>query len=126
MYSFTNMKELIGFKIDTIEGCHPGSERIVFISEESQELEIRHTQDCCEHVVVEEVHGDIQDLIGGVILMFEVASHDCTDEVENYGVANWTFYKIRTNKGDLTIRWLGMSNGYYSVAVDLFLDGEWL
>lgn len=94
-----------------------------------------HNQDCCERVKIEEIHGDLDDLIGEPILQAEEVSFRPTEnesidnlrpnkdewgeiDKEYYDSATWTFYKFSTIKGSITVRWLGESTGYYSESVD--------
>ena len=87
-----------------------------------------HEQDCCEHVFCEDIDGDLQKLVGNVILEAqEVVSSDTPDghavgereEDEWYDESNtWTFYKLTDSAGNrFVIRWWGSSNGYYSEGV---------
>ena len=77
---------------------------------------MRHEQDCCEGVNIEDTIGDPRDLWGAHLTAVDEAISPYTEASES---GTWTFYKISTPKGDLTIRWLGESNGYYSESVDL-------
>jgi hypothetical protein len=73
-----------------------------------------HQEDCCESVIVEEIIGDIEDLIGWPLLVSREdtnADDPGTCQGESY---TWTFYNFATFKGYVTIRFLGESNGYYS------------
>ncbi len=76
-----------------------------------------HEQDCCESVYVQDVTGDLQDLIGSPItLAAESVSELQSSDAHIIGTA--TFYKFATLKGYVDIRWLGESNGYYSESVE--------
>lgn len=75
---------------------------------------IYHGQDCCEHVVIEQIDGDLNDLVGVPLQMAEKATK--RDDMDDCGA--WTFYKFATIKGYVTVRWYGYSNGYYSISVD--------
>lgn len=100
---------------------------IGFKMADGSEYRMEHEQDCCEDVRVEDIDGFIQDLIGSPILMAEEVKSDDfaepSDDVSQ-GADLWTFYKLATIKGSVTIRWYGTSNGCYSMEVDLNRLGE--
>jgi hypothetical protein len=82
-----------------------------------------HEEDCCECVQVEDVVGDLNDLVGKPLDIVEVVRYDDTMpqgvELETPSDSYvWTFYKFATIKGWVDVRWLGESNGYYSEDVD--------
>ena len=112
-----------------------GKSQIDFTTADDEHYEMYHIGDCCESVYIEDIVGDLDDLIGTPILEAEeVVSRDenppdrlkSDDEDDYYGGGymvesyTWTFYKLGTIKGHVTLRWFGQSNGYYSERVTFF------
>lgn len=79
-----------------------------------------HSQDCCEHVYIESVDGDLNDLVGKPLLLAEESSNRDDPPKQNYDDSyTWTYYRFATERGHVTVRFFGSSNGYYSEGVDL-------
>lgn len=96
-------------------GVMLGHDVIEFTCLSGRRMLMYHSQDCCESVSVEDVTGDIADIIGSPILKAEETSNNEESEGDS---TTWTFYHFSTIKGTVTLRWLGQSNGYYSESVD--------
>lgn len=103
---------------------------IVFETECGKTYQMFHGQDCCEDVHIDDICGDVDDLIGSPVLMAEEATSSNEDPENaprvgpNYAESwTWTFYKLATVKGYVTIRWYGSSNGYYSEGVEFSETG---
>lgn len=114
-----DIKDLVG-KVFT-EVVNTGDE-VKFITEDGSGFVMLHRQDCCEGVYVEDISGDLEDLIGSPITLAEEAtSNENPEDVsKDYQDSfTWTFYKLATIKGYVDIRWYGESNGYYSESVDI-------
>lgn len=115
----TEFKELVGKTIKSIEGMREGSEEIIFECTDGSKYKMYHSQDCCEVVSVEDVYGDVEDLLGSEIIIAEENSNsEGPRKCESDDSYTWTFYKLATKKGYVDIRWYGTSNGYYSEGVD--------
>ena len=92
------------------------SDAIVFTVSESERYAMFYEQDCCASCRVEDINGDLADLVGTPIVRAEQNSNE-EEEPEPTPDADsetWTFYRIGTTKGTVVIRWYGSSNGYYS------------
>jgi hypothetical protein len=112
------VQDLLG---KTLSSVDVGKDEITFTLDDGKQYKMLHVQDCCESVEVEDVIGDINDLVGAPLLMAEeVESNENPEGVtkEYQDSLTWTFYKFATIKGYVTIRWYGESNGYYSESVD--------
>jgi hypothetical protein len=130
----TKVEDLIGRVLTDII---KDDDTIIFICGSGDRYKMYHRQDCCEGVYIDDINGDLQDLIGCPILQAEQVSN--TDFEVQYRKKilsdpwapdsyTWTFYKFATIKGYVTVRWFGQSNGYYSEGVDFMLlgvDSEW-
>ena len=97
-------------------------DELIFTTSENEVYKMYHDQDCCESVSIDDINGDLCDLIGSEILQAEeVVSNENPKGIEKkiYDYSfTWTFYKFATIKGYVTIRWYGESNGFYSEIVD--------
>jgi hypothetical protein len=114
-------EELLGKTLTEVKDL--GSE-LVFALENGESYALFHSQDCCEQVIIEDIVGDLDDLVGTPILMAEeITNADMPvdahlDDIYRGESETWTFYKLATINGFVTIRWYGSSNGYYSESVD--------
>lgn len=102
----------------TFSNVRSTDDELYFDGPEGDSFCFYHEQDCCEHVYIEDICGDLRDLVGHPILQ---ADEEVSEgEVGEYDYSStWTFYKFATIKGSVTVRWLGTSNGYYSESVNL-------
>lgn len=119
-----------GVVFDKIESYGDGEE-LRFFENGEERFRMYHSQDCCESVSIEDICGDLVDLIGSPIIEAESVTKTEEPKVNTYTTSDgsehsyadesgtWTFYKLGTAKGHVTIRWYGSSNGYYSESVDI-------
>lgn len=73
-YSEAPFEELKGKTITEMEGAEEGSESIIITCADGTKFRLMYHQDCCANCSVEEIIGDVKDLIGSPILLAEEIS----------------------------------------------------
>lgn len=115
-----NIRGLMGQTLVSV--VNEADDAIIFTLSDGRQFKLYHEQDCCECVRIEDINGSLDDLVGSPILQAEESSSNENPngvKPEEYQDSfTWTFYKLATVKGYVTIRWYGSSNGYYSESVD--------
>lgn len=113
--------------------------KLIFVSydgEKTHQWEMSHQQDCCESGYLQDVVGDFEDLMGNnpVIVAEVTTNKKYRDKNRKYkkdeeiiqteeGLTpegTWTFYRLATIDGTVTLRWQFVSNGYYSEEVSFY------
>ena len=83
-----------------------------FTTDSGAVYELYHDQESGEYVCIDDVVGDLNDLLNTPIL---IAREDVNENSPDG--FTWTFYNLATVKGHVTVKWYGASNGYYSEKV---------
>jgi hypothetical protein len=111
------LDQFVGKTLKAVEGMTEGSGEVVFRFTDGTVYQMHHHQDCCEHVELEDVIGDPDDLLHTPLFMAVESTNaqDCKGDES----CTWTFYRLGTIKGTVVLRWYGSSNGYYSESVDI-------
>jgi hypothetical protein len=142
-YSYRNrdaaFSELLNQTIVNIKDLSNGSDAVEFVLADGRKFVMYHSQNCCESVYIEDINGDVEDLLHSPITLAEASTsgENPPDYAEREAARKakleaagqeyyapyqdsftWTFYRLGTIKGTVVIRWYGESNGYYSESVD--------
>ncbi len=115
MFLYKEPSVMLGLTIVDIKGG-TGDDCMLFKTSCGRTFQLLHEQDCCETVYVEDISGNLSDLLNTPLLRSEEITGTQEDRAGLFGDDSykWTYYKFGTIKGDVDIRWYGCSNGYYS------------
>lgn len=114
------LDELLGKSFVKVE--NNDDEELIFTAENGDKYIFYHEQNCCEDVTIEDICGELSCLENSPLLMAEETIHENIGDEENCDSMTYTFYKFATDKGYVTVRWCGSSNGYYSESVDFKIE----
>lgn len=121
-----NFKELVkkleGRKVKRVSGLSKGSERVTIHLDQDETIIFEHFQDCCENVRLYD--SEYQGKLSGDLLEIRETTNKKDGAELGDDSSTWTYYNVYFSDGNLNMRWLGESNGYYSERVDVSFGPE--
>jgi hypothetical protein len=104
--------ELVG---QTLVAIDFNNDEVLFKTASGEKWLMRHDQNCCENVEIDQISADANLVIGSPLLVAEeVCDSEAITELDKGSESfTYTYYKFVTEKGEYAIRWRGESNGYY-------------
>ncbi len=115
------MAQMLGKTFVKVVGSVDGHE-ILFETAQGEQFLFAHRQDCCETVRINDITGDLEDLVGEPLLISEEVKGATEPDGEHYESYSYTFYKFATRKGYVDVRWLVEGIRCYPERVDLFVE----
>lgn len=112
------IEEFIGKTFSDIVG-KVGDDELIFVCNDGTKYKMFHYQDCCETVYLEDINGDLADLLNSPIIDAREETNNENPKEDYEASWTWTFYHLATIKGSVVLRWYGSSNGYYSEGVEI-------
>lgn len=114
----SKFSELLGKTITEVEYCKD-FDQLRLKTDCGKTYITLHHQDCCESVTLVDGLKDMNLILNEPILLAEESTKKGgdTDMCDSW---TWTFYKLQTNSGAATMRWVGESNGYCGEEVSFF------
>lgn len=118
-YLLEDVSTLLGETLVKID--KKDNDMLTFFTKSGRVFKMYHEYDCSEYVIIDDIEGDLDDLIGYPLTI----SEESTNREDTFGRTvddsyTWTFYRFATIKGWCIIKWLGESNGYYSEEVGFY------
>lgn len=111
---YSKIEDLIGKTLTSIKVADD-KETITFDTSDGDKYQMIYYQDCCASCSIDEINGDLEDLLNSPIIKASENSNSDQGAREDYDDSyTWTFYDLATIKGSVQIKWYGSSNGYYS------------
>lgn len=111
---FNELKDKVLSKIERTKNSDD-NDALVFYCTDGSKYAMHYDQDCCASCFIDEINGDLEDLIGSPILQAEEKTNSDLPKQSEYDDSyTWTFYDLATIKSSVQIKWYGSSNGYYS------------
>ncbi|MNJ49131.1 hypothetical protein D3C77_443480 [compost metagenome] len=120
MVEYSEIKQFIGKTlVSAIQGKdqYDQEDEIIFEFSDGSKYKMYHYQSCCESVTIEDIDGDLSDIVGFPLTTAEEAY--CGSDPGDDDSHTWSFYRLGTERAMIVIRWYGTSNGYYSESVDI-------